>query len=161
MWPWRLSMTRIVIDRSTDGRLVQFQMDATESDGVQLERIRLIFRVFDKLFDFLRLAAKLTVVIFLLSSIVSIVKAVAGTDTAVNIDSDLHFFVTLWSAIDLSCRWAWVVSLVAILFGLLQAKLRRRKTAYLQGRIRELEQRLDSNRSSSGLTPTGDTPKGG
>lgn len=46
---------------------------------------------------------------------------------------------------------------LATVWALAERALRRRKTDYMQGRIRELEQRLDPNRSTSGLTSRGKT----
>jgi hypothetical protein len=45
----------------------------------------------------------------------------------------------------------------AATWAVVERSLRRRKTEYMQGRIRELEERLDPKRSTSGLTPKGKT----
>jgi hypothetical protein len=42
-------------------------------------------------------------------------------------------------------------------WALIERALRRRKVDHMQGRIRELETRLDPKRSTSGLTPKGKT----
>jgi hypothetical protein len=42
-------------------------------------------------------------------------------------------------------------------WALVERFLRRRKTEYMQGRIRELEELVDSRRTTSGLTPKGKT----
>lgn len=50
--------------------------------------------------------------------------------------------------------------LLVVIFGLwagLERSLRKRKTKYFQGRVTELEKRLDPNRTTSGLLETGDT----
>lgn len=49
------------------------------------------------------------------------------------------------------------LAVVSMLYGLFERELRRRKTKYLQDRIIKLEERLDPNRESSGLTPRGET----
>jgi len=46
---------------------------------------------------------------------------------------------------------------LAIVWAMKERALRRRKTEYFQSRIRSLEQRLDPERTSSKLTPGGDT----
>lgn len=53
---------------------------------------------------------------------------------------------------------AWLAVFVAWIFGINAQRLRRNTTARLTGRIQELEQRLDPNRTTSGLTPRGQTP---
>lgn len=53
--------------------------------------------------------------------------------------------------------------LLAACFGIwayLERRLRRKKTAELSGRIQKLEASIDPNRTSSKLTPTGETHPG-
>lgn len=45
----------------------------------------------------------------------------------------------------------------AVAWAVVERTLRHRKTEYLQNRIKKLEQQIDPNRSSSGLTPKGKT----
>jgi hypothetical protein len=45
----------------------------------------------------------------------------------------------------------------AAAWGFIERSLRHRKVEQMSGRIKELETRLDTNRSSSGLTPKGKT----
>lgn len=52
---------------------------------------------------------------------------------------------------------AWGVAIAAIVYGYLQRREKLRKTENLQGRITELETRIDPNRSSSGLLKDGTT----
>lgn len=63
------------------------------------------------------------------------------------------------AAVDLGHEvWpAWLVAAVCTSWALLERQLRRRKTAYLTGRIQELEVRLDPQRESSFLPPDGNT----
>lgn len=51
----------------------------------------------------------------------------------------------------------WVLAICGLVYGYIERRLRERKTAYLQGRIRELEEKIDPNRKGSGLLPTGRT----
>ena len=132
-------------------------MAANQRDDARLDKLAVILRISDQAISLLRLAVKAAVWITLIISTADTVQTLAGQSTTIG----LNFFVELWSALDLSCRWAWIVALGAVVYGVLQGNLRRRKTAYLQGRIRQLEMERDKGRSSSGLTTRGDTPKGG
>jgi hypothetical protein len=80
-------------------------------------------------------------------------KALAGESTRVDVALSLVLsavakleVVILLSLTGVACAWAVV-----------ERTLRHRKVERLQGRIRELETRIDPNRSSSGLTPAGRT----
>jgi len=55
---------------------------------------------------------------------------------------------------------AYVAAIVGWLFGISAQRLRRNATERLTSRIQELEQRIDANRTTSGLTPRGQTPSG-
>jgi hypothetical protein len=73
----------------------------------------------------------------------------AGKETAVslvlNVLADFKFALTVTLA---GAAAAWAVA---------ERRLRERKTKYLQDRVKELETKIDHNRSSSGLTRTGKT----
>ncbi len=53
--------------------------------------------------------------------------------------------------------YAWTLAVLAIGYGYLQRRERLIKTAYLQGRISQLELKIDSTRSSSQLSSDGST----
>ena len=53
---------------------------------------------------------------------------------------------------------AYVLALVGWIFGVNAQRLRRNTTARLTRRIQQLERQIDPNRTSSGLTPRGQTP---
>jgi hypothetical protein len=53
---------------------------------------------------------------------------------------------------------AWALALLGWVFGIEAQRLRRNVTERLTFRIQELEQRLDPGRTTSGLTPRGQTP---
>lgn len=73
----------------------------------------------------------------------------AGQTTKVGLElsavGDIKFVATI-SVAGLASAWAYT-----------ERKLRHRKVETLQGRIGELERRLDPNRSTSGLTTAGKT----
>ena len=81
-----------------------------------------------------------------------IVAALAGdrtvADIGIRVLADVSFSVILPVAFGIG----------GILYGRLQRKLRKATVERLAPRSQELEQRLDPERSSSGLTSKGDTP---
>lgn len=56
-----------------------------------------------------------------------------------------------------SAKVAWPITVVSMVYAELQRRERQRKTEKLSKRNRELELRLDPMRTSSQLTPTGET----
>lgn len=54
----------------------------------------------------------------------------------------------------------WLLTLLSLLYGFSQRSLRLRKTQYFQKHILELESKIDPQRTSSGLLPTGETHPG-
>jgi hypothetical protein len=54
----------------------------------------------------------------------------------------------------------WVLSVVFLVWGIAQRRERLRKTEYFQNRIQKLEKMLDPDRTSSGLSTTGETHPG-
>jgi hypothetical protein len=52
---------------------------------------------------------------------------------------------------------AWVLAVAAVVYGYMQRREKLRKTKSLQGRIKDLETKLDSHRSTSGLLEDGST----
>lgn len=81
------------------------------------------------------------------------IRYLAGEATTADIGVD----VNLIAGFRLSTLIAWAVAVVAVGYGLLQRKLRRNSIERLQRRIQALEQNRDPRRSSSGLTPRGET----
>jgi len=132
-----------------------------QGDNTGKEKLLVTLKVFEHVFGFLKVAAKTVGWVFAAISAADIAKSVAGRSTELSILGQHDILVSFWSGFDLSCLWAWGLAIVAIAYGLLQARLRRRKTAYLSDRIEELEMQIDPQRTTSGLTKTGDTPKGG
>lgn len=106
------------------------------------------------------LVVKSVMWVFIALSMVLVVEALAGKNTSatlnLTLDTDANVYVELLSRID-SAKYAWLLAIAGILYGLFERELRRRKTAYLQGRITKLEKMIDPQRESSGLTPRGET----
>lgn len=78
-------------------------------------------------------------------------QGLAGSSTQAKLD------LSLLANFNFSVTIAWISALAGIAYGLLQRHLRRNTVERLQGRVRELEQRIDPGRSSSKLTERGDT----
>jgi len=79
------------------------------------------------------------------------VGELAGKDTSVVVRGVLSIFADIKFVVSIAfagCAVAWAV---------LERRLRHRKVEYLQARVVALEQHLDPNRSSSGLTAKGQT----
>ena len=66
-------------------------------------------------------------------------------------------FVTSWLPWAVAIGLILLLLLIAVGYGLRQRKLRRTTIERLQGRIKSLERNQDPNRTSSGLTPQGQT----
>jgi len=78
------------------------------------------------------------------------VDVLAGKTTLADIGINFLANISVSNAV------ASVFGLGGLGYGLGERKLRRRKVETMQARIVELEKKLDPNRSSSGLTTTGD-----
>ena len=81
---------------------------------------------------------------------VRIAEALAGKTTLASVAIDIF-------KAEPSLAGYLIAFVVAILWALVERRLRRRKTKYLHRRIKRLEERLDADRSSSMLTESGDT----
>jgi len=75
----------------------------------------------------------------------------AGQVTSVTLTAALSVIADVKLAVSLALAGG------AAIWGLIERKLRHRKVEYLQARIRDLETARDPKRSSSGLTPKGQT----
>lgn len=79
------------------------------------------------------------------------IEALAGSNTSLIIDTSMKFlanFTVILPAGIAAATSAWAVG---------ERKLRQKKTGYLQDRIKQLEAGKDPDRTSSGLTRTGET----
>jgi hypothetical protein len=79
------------------------------------------------------------------------IRALAGQHTVADIG------IRVLGNLQVSEAVAWIFGGSGIVYGWRQRKLRRDKVERLQGRVRALETERDPNRSSSGLTPRGET----
>lgn len=79
------------------------------------------------------------------------IEAMAGKETFAG------FFVNFLGNFDVSMALSWVVGGTGFLYGARQRSLRRDAIERLQGRITHLEKQIDPRRSSSNLTPRGDS----
>jgi hypothetical protein len=79
------------------------------------------------------------------------VTSLAGQNTSVLVSFVLNALV------DIKFALAVTLGLVGMGWAFVERAFRYRKVEYLQGRIRQLETRIDPNRSTSGLTPGGKT----
>src|SRR5438445_5840650 len=111
------------------------------------ERVLLVARIFDLLKDALRYAFFGWVA----WTIYLDVKELAGKST----DASFVFQYLLSKENDYGLPWFLVA--VTTIWALLERRFRHQKTEQLTARTKELEQRLDPNRSSSGLVSTGET----
>jgi hypothetical protein len=82
------------------------------------------------------------------------IRALAGRTTSATFALAVHWLSSERKA-EVS---AWIVAFVAIIYGMFERSLRKRKTSYMQERIRSLESKMDPDRTSTGLTESGDTP---
>ncbi len=79
------------------------------------------------------------------------VSVLAGQQTMADIG------IRILSDVRVSKGLAWVLGGGGVLYGFGERRLRRKTIERLQGRIRTLEQEVDPRRSTSALTPQGDT----
>lgn len=107
----------------------------------------LIARSFDLLRDLIKFGAYLGCAYYAYEAI----AVLAGRKT----DASLLF--GFFTSTEHDHGLLWLVVFFAVVYGLAERRLRMRKTEYFQARIRELETRIDPNRSGSGLLPTGET----
>lgn len=79
------------------------------------------------------------------------IEALAGETTSLNF---LH--VVTIEFLSRSLPW-WALTIFISYWAIKQTRLRKKKTEQLTARIKELETRIDPNRTSSRLLPSGDT----
>jgi hypothetical protein len=79
------------------------------------------------------------------------VEALAGKKT------DANILVSFLANLDVSIMLSWAVGGAGVLYGRAQNKLRKTTVERLESRIRKFEAQVDPGRSSSKLTPRGET----
>ena len=117
-------------------------MPLTNRDAASFNHIEQLYRT-------LRTAIRVVGVVAVAYIFRDSIAHLAGQTTKVGLElsfiSDIKFVVSV-SVAGLASCWA-----------IAERKLRHRKVAKLQGRIIEMEKRIDPGRSTSGLTPAGKT----
>jgi len=111
------------------------------------ERVLLVARIFDLLKDVLRYGFYAWIV----WGVVLSMRELAGKST------DARFVFEYFFSRENDYALPWVLATVATIWALLERRFRYQKTEQLTARTKELEQRLDPSRSSSGLATTGVT----
>lgn len=81
------------------------------------------------------------------------IEVLAGNRTVADIGLGLNFF----AQISVSHLLAWILAVGGVGFGLLERNLRRSTIERLQARITALETGVDPGRTTSRLTPRGET----
>lgn len=79
------------------------------------------------------------------------IQAFAGKETLANVAFNVG------GTVEVSVTLAWIVGVAGVVYGRRERRLRRDAVERLHGRIAELEAQIDPGRSSSRLTPRGDT----
>ena len=102
--------------------------------------------------ELIRRIAPLVCLAYLGWCLVRIVQSLAGQVTIAEIQILVEAFGKVSGPLP-----AWGFGCAGILYGYFQRREKLRKTTYLQGRIRELETRVDPSRSTSGLQTDGST----
>lgn len=110
-------------------------------------KIYVISRAFDLLRELVKASVWLGCAYFAWQA----TAVLAGRQT----NADLNFSAFL--AVDDDKGLPWVIAILMAGWAYLERRLRLNKTAQLQSHIKQLELRLDPNRTSSGLLPTGET----
>jgi len=89
------------------------------------------------------------------------IDTLAGKNTAANIDIKASGAFNLAEELSQSCTWIWILAILivfaAVKYGVRQNKLRKDDIERLSRNNIELEKLIDDKRTSSTLTPRGDT----
>lgn len=79
------------------------------------------------------------------------IESLAGKQT------DASILVNLLGKLEISVLLSWAVGGAGLMYGRSQNRLRKRTIERLHGRIKDLESEIDPGRTSSKLTPRGET----
>lgn len=107
--------------------------------------------IISRSFDFATILIRLGAIVWIASFIRDAFIASVGQAT------DVSVFVRLFFSEGNDYGVPWIVAIILFGWGTLEHRLRRQKTEQLHGRIVELESKLDPERSSSQLLPSGET----
>ncbi|MFZ2004181.1 MAG: hypothetical protein WAV02_03800 [Stellaceae bacterium] len=121
---------------------------ATTALGAQGKERLALHRV-DQLYSTIRAALRYSTLAFGFWCLYLAIDSIAGKTTAFTMALSI-----LW---DVRLVFAFSVAGLSTIWAIAERKLRQRKVAYMQGRIKDLETKIDPQRSSSGLTEKGRT----
>lgn len=96
-------------------------------------------------------AIRWTAIVFIVRYAYLAIEILSGKSTTADIG------INFLANINISVALAWCAALGGIAYGKHQSKLRKDTVERLQDRIQELESDYDQSRSSSNLTPRGET----
>jgi hypothetical protein len=122
------------------------QPDLSKTAQERLERVRI-----EQRYSTVRIAVKWTGIAAAIYFAAEALKAFAGRDTSIIVNAALSLFANLNLTVAISLAGA------ATVWAVCERMLRRYKVEKMQGRIKELETRLDPRRTTSGLLPDGRT----
>jgi hypothetical protein len=112
-------------------------------------RERLATQRVDQLYGTIRTAIRYGAVAFGCWCLYLAIDSIAGKTTA--------FTMALSILLDVRLVFAFSVAGLSTIWAVAERKLRQRKVKYMQGRVRELELKIDPKRTTSGLTEHGRT----
>lgn len=132
-------------------------MSKSDDRALALKKLELRYQFRFRLINFAtqsvdRLIPAAMVVLVVYFGVYAPVQAMAGKKTLAD------FGVRVLADVKLGEIIPYVATAMGWLFGVNAQRLRRNTTERLTNRIRELEQHIDPSRSTSGLTPRGQTP---
>jgi len=128
--------------------------------SVEKEKTRRIRSILDLVFKFISSLVKYGMSIPISYALVEVARAWAGKTTRadINISASSNMGGIDVNNMLLYCTGAGIIFAVSgIKYGLSQRKLRKDTVERLQNRIKTLEKKFDSSRTTSGLTARGDT----
>lgn len=137
-------------DKRSSEQANQPEGEKSTEDDLLDKKFLFRFKVLESFDRFVPYAAYVVIAYWMYLSIDSL----AGKTT----DVDIFNFIKI-EVLSRPLPWwlSWVLTLAFVLWAAIERVLRKRKTKQLTERIRYLESQLDSQRTSSGLLPTGDT----
>ncbi len=107
--------------------------------------------LFSKSFDLAKQVLQTALTGWIFWTIYLDIRELAGKET------EASFLFQYFISKDNDYGMPWIIAGAALLYARVERSFRLKKTKQLTERIQELERRIDPNRSSSGLTPTGET----
>lgn len=110
-------------------------------------------RLIDRTYQLLALGVKCGALVWIASYANEAIQSLAGETTSASFSVAVK--VIKETGGDL---WIWVLlGILGVAYGVIQKRLRRREITHFSAYVKELELKIDPNRSSSGLSPDGTT----